>query len=121
MESDEPAPLAPTSRSKGFLAACAGIYLVGLGHVIAGRVRRGLFWFTIAFGLSTLSFVCAMYRPLMPALPVIIPLMFGAWIVSFIDAYRIGRQSPRGLLGNPQLRAFVAVRLIVASLFISPA
>src|SRR5438034_11647891 len=93
----------PSRRGKGFLAVCGTLAVDGLGHLFAGRYRRGLFWFLLSWGLLALLISCAMVRALMPALIVLVPVgaLLTVWCI--IAAYLVGRRSPRPMLRFPAL------------------
>jgi signal peptidase I len=108
-------------RGKGFLAVSGSAFFHGLGHIFAGRYRRGLFWFALSWGLACVSVVCAMFRPLMPLLIVLIPLGCIVSIGCLIDAYRTGKRSERPMLGRPGFRYLAGLGIIVACIFLNPA
>jgi len=110
-----------SSRGKGFLAVCGSLFLHGAGHVIAGRYRRALFWFALSWGLVGFNLLCAMARPLLPLLIVLIPLSFLASLWCLIDSYLIGRSSKRSMLPGPALRYLAGVGIVAAAAFLSPA
>src|SRR5258705_12824896 len=113
---------APTSpRGKGFLALSGGIFMHGLGHAIAGRYRRGLFWFALSWSLVAIDVICAMVRPLMPLLIVLMPLSFIATFWCLIDSFRTGRRSERPMLRSPGLRYLAGAGIIAAAIFLNPA
>ena len=114
-----PAPTSP--RGKGFLALSGGTFLHGLGHVIAGRYRRGLFWFALSWGLVAINLICAMVRSLMPLLIVLMPLSFIATIWCLVDSFLIGRRSERRMLGRAGLRYLAGAGIIAAVILLNPA
>ncbi len=69
--SERPAPptVAPASIGAwvfGALATFVSLVVPGLGHLIAGRARRGLFWFSLITAVGTWQVVAALTDPTTP-------------------------------------------------------
>ncbi len=96
---DFPAPSPQSRWGKGFLALAGNILITGLGHVIVGRPRRGLVWFSLSF-LLTAVVIAAMVTPrLLPILIGLLPVYTIVMLTSYIDSFLCGRHSMRKLAG----------------------
>src|SRR4051812_1477421 len=83
--------LRPSRRGRGALAAAASILLVGLGHVLAKRRQRALFWFIPSAIFYIIYSAAFIFPSLLPVLIVMVPLTLLWNLSSLIDAYRVGR------------------------------
>lgn len=119
---DYAAPPRPTQsrRGKGSLAVAATMFLPGLGQFLAGERRRGCGWFIVFAVLMTIGLIALSSARLFPVLMVLLPLSALLSLASWIDAYRVGRQSQRPMLGGPGFRYLAAMVLVGLSLFAHP-
>lgn len=110
---EPPAHTPPSPRGRRFLAGCASLLLPGLGHVLAGRWRRGVVWFAICVCLWLLIALAMGYASCTPALVVLLPIsiLLVIWIV--IDACITAGRSGSRMLGRPAIR-YVAAGIILA-------
>jgi signal peptidase I len=116
-----PATVAPSKRGKGFLAAAASFALPGLGHALAGRWKRGLFWFAVYHlacltGLAVLGLRGRILLVLLP-LMVLTPALF---LGSLIDAYLTAKRRGGRMLGRPWARYAAGAAILVAGLIAAP-
>ncbi len=114
-------PFSPSRRGKGFLAVCGSLFFNGLGHLFAGRYRRGIFWIVLTWLACVILVACAMFRVTLPVLILLIPISAIIPLWCLIDSYLIGRRSPRPMLRHPALRYLAGVAILIASFFINPA
>ena len=102
------------------MAIAASLLAWGLGHLLAGRTRRGVWWF-VAWVVTGAAIVVALVVPtLVPALVVLIPLHLVLHLWALVDAFRCARHSPRPMLGRPALRYLAAIGLLVVVFFLNP-
>jgi signal peptidase I len=109
---DDGAAESDTSRrSKGTLGIGAALFLPGLGHLIAGRPWRGLFWFILLEGCNA-AMIWSLLTPqwLSIAIALSAPLII-LHIFHWVDASVCARESTRPMLSEPSLRYIVAVLL----------
>ena len=115
---------APTSQTihpwgKGFLAVCATFAVPGLGHMLAGRIRRGGLWLATALAceLMGLWFIMPdLILPAMVALPIILLLI----LCMYVDAFICGRRSSKPMLGRAPARYATGTAIIVGTIFFHP-
>ena len=107
-------------RGKGALAVAATLLLPGLGQILAGERRRGVRWIAAYVTLTIVTLATFVTHQLVPVLIVTVPLQILLQLACVIDAYRVGRRSTRKMLGGPARRYFVAVLLILATMFANP-
>jgi len=99
---------------KGFLAACGTFLLPGLGHVFAGRTRRGLLWLAASLFSTVGSFAALTVPGLMPLIFLSLPAQIAVFLAALVDAFLLGRSSTRPMLGRPEWRYLVGVLLLAA-------
>ena len=118
-----PLPLAyaPLARrdarwGKGFLAICGTWVLCGLGHVIAGSTRRGFLWLLAWLVVSAACMGALLVPALSPLLLALLPTQVVIILAALIDAFVVGRRSPRQMLGRPALRYLAGIGLVIGGL-----
>jgi signal peptidase I len=111
----------PSLRGRGFLAVTASLLLPGLGHVLVGRIRRGLTWLAAVALLSACVVPAMTYASLTPALLVLFPTCVVLNIALLVDAYRSARRSPARLLRFPVARYFAGIAFLAAYCVVNPA
>ena len=116
----DPAPPAGSRAGKGALAIAATLFFWGLGHLLAGRTRRGLMWLVGSVVLSAAIAVSLIVPTLVPALIVLFPLSLVLQVWVLVDAFRCARRSCGAMLGGPLARYAVAGALLAAALFFNP-
>jgi signal peptidase I len=95
-------------RSKGALAIGAALAFPGLGHLIAGRPRRAIFWL-VALIAGDAAFLMALLTPGWLKISLIMVLPLGLLhVFHWADASWCGKRSTRSLLGEPLLRYLAA-------------
>jgi signal peptidase I len=98
---------------KGFLAACGGFVLWGLGQWIAGFRRRGIAWFIVWVLLTAAELLALALPKWTGALFVLLPLQVVLFLVMTIDAFVRGRGAARPMLGRPIWRYVAGVIIIL--------
>jgi signal peptidase I len=104
------------SRGRAFLAVSGAMVWPGLGHLLAGKPRWGLFWFitwTILAGIV----VATLFEPqLLPALVVVLPLGVLVQFCQLAHAGRCAERSSAQMLGDVSNRFLVGTALAVMGL-----
>jgi signal peptidase I len=105
--------------SKAILSLAASFFLPGLGHVLAGRRRRGLAWFGASAGLTGMGLVLLAIPSLLPALivPLALQLVLVVWL--WCDALLTGLRSQQRMLPHALLR-YVASAAFLALAYYAP-
>ena len=108
----------PKPPKMPFTAFFGALAFPGLGQVLVGRVRRGIGWCCLAWGLSVAALASFGLR-----LPVAVGAgLFAAYgigrLLEFIDAIRCGLR-PRWRFGNRFTRALLIVVLAFVSYWVS--
>lgn len=117
---DYATPHSASRRGKGFLSVCASVALPGLGQFITGYRWRGIIWFMLWLAIGAIGVIALAVPVLVPALLIVIPIVFAAHIWMWIDAYRCGRRSRLKLLGSPLLRYVSGVAILALVWFVAP-
>jgi signal peptidase I len=104
-------PPDPSRRSKGALGIGAALFMPGLGHLIAGRPWRALFWFLLIEGCNVAMLV-TLLNPgwLAVSVALSIPILI-LQVFHWVDASICSRESKNPMLGEPILRYAAAVLL----------
>lgn len=126
METGEVTSLEPMSAEgvaryagRRFLAVAASMFLPGLGHVLMGASRRGLFWLCVAAASEAACMVCIAVPHWFWKLVVFGPVLCAISIASWIDAFGQPRRS--GRTGGRAAQRFVAgFALLAATIAVGP-
>jgi len=110
-----------SSRGKGFVAIAGNLLYPGIGHILAGKYYRALFWILISICVSFLIFAIPLYPSLHAVLVVLIPSGVLVTLASYIDAFLCGRRSSSHLIHSPTLRFVAGFLLIAIYILINPA
>jgi len=108
------------SISGAFLAQAATLWIPGLGHLLSGRIRRGLVYLIGLAVLDILSLVVLAKAFCLPVLIVTIPLVFLGSIIALVDATACGLYPVRPMIRRPALRVAAAAVALVACYMFQP-
>ncbi len=88
----------------------------GVGHFLAGSYFLGLFWFTVALGLSLWCVQLVVQPQRIAELAAVFVAAVVVGLVQLIDAVRCAGATKKPMLHDPSLRLFAAAALLASAL-----
>ena len=115
LDNSIPAPGA-TRWGKGFLCASGTVLFPGLGHLIAGRNRRAAVWLIVLLLMTAAVFASLITPTPISVLFVLVTVYVLLLTALFVDAFFVGRNSPRPMLSSPSNRYIMGIVLLLFGL-----
>jgi len=107
--------------SKAILSLAASLFLPGLGHVLAGRRRRGLVWFGVLVAFTGIGLIVMAIPSLLPALivPFAVQPVLVVWL--WCDAFLAGLRSQQRMFPHALLRYVTSAAFLALTCYAPPA